>query len=251
MLGKKYVETIVDRLGLAVIPKWRFDKLQLSKRIQRIISEYKIDCIIDVGANIGQYHDFLRNHVGYTGLIISFEPDPSTFDVLFKNSQSDNLWIVHDYALGKENTTSTLNIMERSVFNSFFEPSHAEIDEFAMYNTVKAKTEVTVKRLDEVMPELVKKHQFKRAFLKLDTQGFDLDVFEGASDCLDIILGIQTEVSFIPIYQNIPSAEQSFSAFKSKGYEVSGLYAVDESRFPYAVEYDCIYLAKLGNSPSS
>ena len=244
MLRKKYVEYIFDRLGLMFIPKWRFEKLLLTKRIQRIISEYQIDCMIDVGANVGQYHDFLRNYVGYAGLIISFEPDPSNFDVLVKASQSDDLWIVKGYALGKENTTSTLNIMESSVFNSFFEPNHAETNQFIMHNTIKTTTEVSVKRLDGVMPELIKKHKFSRAFLKLDTQGFDLDVFEGASNCLDMILGIQTEVAFISIYKNMPSAEQSFNAFRSKGYDVSGLYPVDESRFPYAVEFDCVYLPK-------
>lgn len=244
MLVKKVLEYAFDRLGLMFIPKWRYEKMLLTKRMQRIISEYQIDCVIDVGANVGQYYDFIRNYVGYQGLIISFEPDPSNFETLLKASQAGQQWLIQDYALGKENTTLNLNIMESSVFNSFFEPDNTQTDQFAQHNSVKATVEVGVKRLDKVIPALKQSHPFNRAFLKLDTQGFDLDVFEGADGCLDLIIGIQTEVAFMPIYKNSPSAEESFNAFRSKGYEVSGLYPVDESRFPYAVEFDCVYLPK-------
>jgi Methyltransferase FkbM domain len=81
-------------------------------------------------------------------------------------------------------------------------------------------------------------------FLKLDTQGYDLEVFEGASGCLDQIRGVQTEISVMPIYKGMPTFENSIQVFKSKGFEVSGLYSLSESRFPYAVEFDCIYLTK-------
>lgn len=104
--------------------------------------------------------------------------------------------------------------------------------------------EVPVRRLDEVLLEFKETHKFKRVFLKLDTQGFDLDVFDGSLNCINMVFGIQTEVSVLPIYKNMPTFNDSLKLFRSKGFEVSGLYAVNESRFPHAFEFDCIYLPK-------
>ena len=64
------------------------------------------------------------------------------------------------------------------------------------------------------------------------------------SGCLDLICGVQTEVSVLPIYKNMPTFDTSLQTFRASGFEVSGLYALSEERFPHAVEFDCIYLPK-------
>lgn len=239
---KRNIKYIFDKLGLIVIPKWRIENYLLSKRLQRIILVYKIDCIFDVGANIGQYGRYLRDEVGYKGLIISFEPDPSNYKALEKASQADEQWIIKDYALGKRNEKLNFNIMESSVFNSFLDPDHTETRLYSNMNSVKEKIEVSVRRLDEVLDELNETFKFNHIFLKIDTQGFDLDVFIGSFGCLDLIRGIQTEVSVLPIYKDMPTFDESLGLFRSKGFEVSGLYSLSESRFPHAVEFDCVYV---------
>jgi FkbM family methyltransferase len=242
MFVKKMLEIFFNKIGFLLIPKWQINTYLLIKRLKRIIREYEIDCIIDVGANIGQYGDLLRKQVGYKGLLISFEPDPECFNILQQTSRHDELWQVHNFALGNENTTTQLNIMATREFNSFLEPDHEVIDTFKEHNLIKDTVNVQVRRLEQVLTELKSKHVFSRIFLKIDTQGYDLNVFEGAGDSLDQIHGIQTEVSFTPIYKEMPSFEHSIKIFTEKGYKVSGLYAVDESLFPEAVEFDCIYL---------
>lgn len=242
MYAKKIIEYIFDKLGLEVIPRWRINSFLLSRRMKKIVEEYGIDLIIDVGANKGQYVDFLRNEVDYQGLIISFEPDPENCRLLKKSRTADNQWLLMDYALGKEDHKLNLNVMESSVFNSFLTPDNSNTTQFKNQNMVNRTIKVSVKRLDKVLHDLSKSHKFERAFLKLDTQGFDLEVFSGASGSLDIILGVQTEVSVLPIYKNMPSLEESLAFFKAKGFQVSGFYPVDESTFPHAVEFDCILL---------
>lgn len=234
---------IARKLGVVAIPEWRLDSYFLAMRIRKIISEYKIDCIFDVGANIGQYRDFLRTNVGYDGLIISFEPDPQNLETLHEAQKKDEKWIVYDYALGKDGKPLDFHIMKKSVFNSFLEPDSSETEAFKNNSVIKT-IRLETKRLDEVIEDIKKAHTFENIFLKLDTQGFDLEVFEGASGCLDLIQGVQTEVSVMPIYKNMPTFEDSLQAFKSKGFEVSGLYSLSESRFPHAIEFDCIYLPK-------
>ena len=242
MRVKKIIEYIFGKLSLEIIPRWRINSFLLSRRMKRIIEEFNIDLIIDVGANKGQYAEFLRNEVQYKGLIISFEPDPTNCKILKESRNGDNQWLLMDYALGKEDDRLNLNIMESSLFNSFLTPDNSNTNQFKNQNMVNRTIEVPVKRLDNVLHELRESLKFERAFLKLDTQGYDLEVFRGVSGSLDIILGVQTEVSVLPIYQNMPSLEESLSFFKAKGFQVSGFYPVDESRFPHAVEFDCILL---------
>ena len=242
---KQLIEHLLYQMGIIVIPKKRLNDFLLSRRMQKIIRRYKIDCVIDVGANTGQYARFLRRQVGYRGLIISFEPDPANFAKLEKVSQADEQWIIQGYALGKENAKLELNIMKNSEFNSFLDPDHSETDQCLEKNAVVSRIEVDVKTLNEVLPRFRETHEFNRVFLKLDTQGFDLDVFNGASECVDMIAGVQTEVSVLPIYKEMPSVVDSLNLFRSNGFEVSGMYAVSESRFPHALEFDCIYLRCL------
>ena len=177
---KNVITRIADRLGYVLIPKWRLGKYFFVQRLRRVVAEYHIDCILDVGANVGQYRKFLRNQVGYEGLIISFEPDPSNIAALRKAQRKDGKWVIQDCALGKETSTLVLNIMESSVFNSFLEPDDSETDQFQGENRVVERVEVQVKRLDQMIQGLKDEYGFKNVFLKLDTQGFDLDVLKAA-----------------------------------------------------------------------
>ncbi len=239
------LDSLFNKVGILIIPRWRAHDFTLIRRMKRIIKEYNIDCIIDVGANIGQYRDTIRKHVGFKGLIISFEPDPECFEVIKRKSENEPLWEVMEYAIGDKEDVLKLNIMEGSVFNSFLEPDSSESDLFSDGNTVKKVVEVPVKRLDSLLPELMDKFKFKNIFLKLDTQGFDLEAFTGVLGEVDKIKGVQTEVSFTQLYKDAPTFDKSLKLFKENGFEVSGMYSLGEFRFPHALEHDCIYLPKM------
>jgi len=67
---------MANMLGLTIIPSWRLDQYPFEIFLRRLFDLYKIDLVIDVGANLGQYRDFIRKAVGFEGWIVSFEPDP-------------------------------------------------------------------------------------------------------------------------------------------------------------------------------
>jgi len=134
--------------------------------------------------------------------------------------------------------------MKSSVLNYFLMPDESETCLFGKENLVTRTIRIETRRPDEIILGINKDHQFKNMFLKIDTQGYDLEVFDGTSGCLNQIRGVQTEISVMPIYKNMPTFETSYKVFKSKGFEVSGLYSITESRFPHAVEFDCIYLLR-------
>ena len=87
--------------------------------IRSIIEEYKVDLIIDVGANKGQFAFEVRRF--YKGLIMSFEPVLATFNVLKQNASDDKNWYVFNYALGSESKQLYMNVYERDEFSSILE----------------------------------------------------------------------------------------------------------------------------------
>jgi FkbM family methyltransferase len=145
--------------------------------LRRLFNLLRIDCVLDVGANLGQYHDFLRDKVGYTGLIVSFEPIPSHAQILRDRAQqSDPDWRVEGCALGAAPGTLKFNVMADSQFSSFLTPSHREVALFRDMNKVTDEITVEVRTLDTIIPRL----RQKNLYLNLDTQGFDLAVIKGA-----------------------------------------------------------------------
>ena len=75
----------------------------------------------------------------------------------------------------------------------------------------------------------------------MDTQGFDLEVFSGASKHLKHIKCLLSEVSFIPIYDGMPTYAKSLKLYRSNGFQVSGLYPVTRDKQSRAIiEMDCV-----------
>ena len=94
------LNTAAGRFGVEFLPRWRLARLPFASHLQRLFAKYEIDSVLDVGANRGQYRDFLRNEVGFTGMIISFEPVRHVFEQLERRTQEDPSWKAINMALG-------------------------------------------------------------------------------------------------------------------------------------------------------
>ena len=98
---------------------------------------------------------------------------------------------------------------------------------------------VVVKRLDDVLPPLAEKFGISRVFLKMDTQGYDLEVFKGAFGCLGMIQGIQSELSVKPLYKNMPHYLEALSAYESAGFDLYNLSVVNRFAGGGLLELNC------------
>jgi hypothetical protein len=79
------------------------------------INDRKIDVVLDVGANSGQFGQKLRGF-GYTGAIISYEPVLSAFKHLEELAKSDGKWTAHNFAIGAESGELKINISQNAKF---------------------------------------------------------------------------------------------------------------------------------------
>ena len=211
--------------------------------LRHVFEKLSINCILDVGANQGQYGTLLRR-IGYSGWVISFEPVRASYEVLKAVAGKREPWRVFPYALGSENERREINVAEETVFSSFLTP-HEESQIRFQTNRVERKEEVDVRRLDSVLETCLKDITSPRIYLKMDTQGFDLSVMEGAQGILPKISALQTEVSLHGIYHGMHGFVESISKFQAAGFEVIDFVTVNRDIDQLcAIEMDCIMSRK-------
>src|SRR3954471_7196478 len=158
----------------------------LAYHIKTVLRELAIDCVLDLGAHEGEYAGFLRD-LDYTGEIISFEPVRSSFETLSKARTSDKHWRGQNVALGAEEGELEMNIYTGSVFNSFLKPAEDGTARFRDDTQVVRVEKVHVRRLETVVDEILAARPNANIFLKMDTQGYDLQVVRGGGRRLESI----------------------------------------------------------------
>ena len=119
----------------------------------KILNELNIDCIIDVGANEGQYAKE-RRLSGYTGKIISIEPTSKAHNNLVKTARKDKNWVVYKRcALGSAAGEITINIAGNSVSSSILEMGEQHKKSVPTSRYV-AQEKVAIKKLDDIFESL-------------------------------------------------------------------------------------------------
>jgi hypothetical protein len=97
---------------------------------------------------------------------------------------------------------------------------------------------VDVRRPDDMWPSMVE--GASPVYLKMDTQGWDGEVLEGASGVIDQVAALQTEVSVKAIYDGMPPWRESLQRLERLGYELSGLFPVTLDRRLRVIGFDCV-----------
>jgi FkbM family methyltransferase len=234
---KQVFKKVFHRFGYDVI-RLHTSNENIENHLANIFSKLHIDCVLDVGANSGQYAKTLRLG-GYGGYIISFEPVKRVFEKLEYNCREDDKWLCYNLALGDTTSLQPLNVFSSTVFSSFLKVATYSKSIWNSLDTVEQEI-VQVRRLDELLPEIQKLTGCKRFFLKMDTQGYDHNVFRGASGAVDVIYGLQSELALIPVYEDMLNPYDVLNEFHRDGFYISGMYPVNRDESLAVIEYDCI-----------
>lgn len=188
-------------------------------RRQAVLAAHGVDLVLDVGAAGGGYGSQLRGF-GYTGRIVSFEPLTAAFRALYAQIADDPLWTAHNIALGSEPGTATINVASNSDSSSLLPMLDAH-RAAAPSVTYVAEETITVARLDDVCADLL--DTAANTFLKLDTQGFEREVLQGGSKTVARCVGLQLELSFIPLYGGGMLADEAISWAYDQGFQLVGM----------------------------
>jgi FkbM family methyltransferase len=163
----------------------------------QIIRNNQFDVVFDVGANNGQFGRALRQY-GYNGRIVSFEPLRHAHGILARQARGDRNWAVHRRcALGNEASVMTIHVASNSASSSLLNMNQRHVDA-APYSAYCGAEEIEVLRLDSILDDYLVVND--RAFLKIDTQGFERQVLEGIGTRLSDFHGILVEMSLVELY---------------------------------------------------
>lgn len=212
------------------LPQPQLDRMAELFFLRNLLQQLQVQCVLDVGANRGQFASELRS-IGYDGHIVSFEPLASEFAVMQQHFASDAKWRGYQTALGSEESTVDINVGGLTVMTSLLESVLP--DRNARLETV------TVKRLDGLLPGILAEVGCERVFLKMDTQGYDLEVFKGLTGSIAAILGIQSELSVVPLYKNMPHYLEALQCYEAAGFELFNLSVVNRVTDGGLLEMNC------------
>lgn len=167
-------------------------------RLKCMLCAHGVDTVLDVGANTGQYAKNLRD-AGFKGRIVSFEPISEAHLQLCRVARNDALWTVAERtAIGDWDGHTQIHVAKNSVSSSLLPmlPAHRSADPESGFISTES---VTIARLDSIAPRFLRDD--KSIFLKIDVQGFEKKVLEGAPKVLERTVGLQLELSLTPLYE--------------------------------------------------
>jgi FkbM family methyltransferase len=218
----KFLRSICHSLGFNIsdYPD-KFQKLKLD-----IIKNNHIQFVLDVGGSEGFYGSQLRK-IGYNKTIVSFEPLSFAFKKLQVLSQKDPRWLTANYALGSEASFSILNVAYNSLSSSILPMLESHIQSAPMSKYIGME-KIAVKRLDDVLFDFVPLGE--NIFLKIDVQGFEKQVLEGATNVLDLVYGIELEMSMKHLYQGELLYFEMIDYLQKKGFHLVGIKDVFRDR---------------------
>lgn len=176
------------RLGYEIVPFGvGFAELQ-----GRLLSD--VDLALDVGANVGQYAEKLRD-LGYARDIVSFEPGSEAFSALKARSFADSRWLVRECALSDHVGEVVLHVSENSVSSSLLPVQEEHLAADSSVRAIRSES-VSASTIDAQVAEL----PGDKLWLKLDVQGHEIDVLRGATATLERTMVVQAELSFGELY---------------------------------------------------
>ena len=179
-----------------------------------------LNILFDVGANVGQTFNWFRHHQP-KAKIYSFEPVQATFTQLQKRAAGDNNCVLENKALGDEPGEKKIKLFEAdmAVLNS--------LRDDAMNNQANASEElITIDTLDHYCST---NKINKIDLLKIDTEGFELNVLKGAAGMIKAgkISFIYCETGFMKQNTRNTYFAELTEFLAAQQYYFFGLYDID------------------------
>jgi len=226
------VRSALRRRGFDVVPYPAF-----GTELVGLLSRLDVQCVLDVGAFTGTYGRMLRD-LGYRGRIVAFEPASENFELLAREVEGDGMWEARRVAVGSAPGTLELHLLGSSGSNSAIVPNAHAAGEMPRVFKQRGTETVEVTTVDRVFDDATRGAGL--VFLKVDTQGFDLEVLRGAASSLDRLVAVQVELALQPTYEGQPGYLDVLAALRERGFAPALLFPTFADRAGRIVECDCV-----------
>lgn len=196
----------------------------------------KLNCatIIDIGANRGQF-SLAAQQCCPNARVISFEPLPTAGDKFFQ-AAANRRCVLYGAAIGPRRMIATIHISGREDCSSLL-PITGMV-EIAKGTQEVSVAEVIVARLDEF---ICRKDLRAPALLKIDVQGYELQVLQGCSALLSSFDYVYVECSFVELYAGQSSPGDVIAFLRARGFGFAGVFNLSYHPRGRAVEGDFFF----------
>lgn len=209
-----------------------------NKILGQTLKEFGIEKIIDVGANVGQFGIDARR-AGFTGTIVSFEPSLFHFGLLGRLARKDPNWEVRNFGLSNVEGNASLSISSNLGVSSSILPM-SSLHEQMYGNAEEVRKEIIqMTRLDSQF----RAGQLSNTLLKIDVQGLEKNVIQGAGNLISEIDLILIEVSFMELYEGQPNFFEMQKLLDHSGFETYSFLNLNR-RSKRLVQIDLIAVRK-------
>jgi FkbM family methyltransferase len=189
--------------------------------------------LIDVGANKGQFSLAARAYWPDCE-ILAFEPlseAAGKYQCVFQNDRKVRLIRA---ALGAQKGQSEIHLSRKRDSSSLL--TIGELQSRIFPGTDEVGTElINVVTLDSVFFSV---SSARPVLLKIDVQGFELEVLKGATDALKSVDAIYAEVSYVSLYKRQPLASEVIAWLSARNFILAGIYNTIFDKGGVAVQSD-------------
>ena len=208
----------------------------LDEIIKLRLKFFPTDILLDIGANKGDFTEYFKDKFKKYYL---FEPNPKLVKEL-KNKFVEDKFEILDFGLGEINEKVKLNITNdtASTLSSIKKQTKELKENFRNTNEVD-KIEVEIKRLDEYLNTLNLENL--KIFLKIDTQGNDLETLIGLGKYISNIKFIKIEMPCINLYQSDYNHWDVLYYLKQNNFKPVFFEHISRKKDGQLIEYDCFF----------
>ena len=238
---KDWLRSVINPLGIDVV---KYPLSPIGRRLRDFIREQRINLVVDVGACDGGFCHLLRNEGEYHGPIVSFEPTVTSFKALSQKMSTDRNWRGLQIALSDTDGEGVLITFDDNLdFNSLLHLREAGAASYGVDTSKRRSEPIIVRKFDTLWNDITLGIENPRIFLKTDTQGHDTSVVRGAKEHLPFIIGLQSEVPAIELYDGMVSMSDTLKLLRDLGYSPIGFYEVNrpEAYDGLVPEFDVIF----------
>ena len=182
--------------------------------LENMIKSINPEPIVDIGSNKGQFI-LLIEQLFPNRIIHSFEPLLEVLEIQRKFFNYNKNIFFYNFALGNASSVKKFFITKRKDSSSFFKIN--ENENKSKYYEIINENNIQIKTLDEV---LINWEIKKPILMKIDVQGYELEVLKGSENMLKKIEYILVEVSENEMYKGQPLSNEIIKFLQDRNYQI-------------------------------